>query len=133
MQPTVDATRTILTLLSEGRSTDAILSQRPELGPADIARAAAHALAALDGAAPSRVESRNERIARMRQTHPRAYAPWTEEEDARLLFRFNEGLSVAEIARALGRQPNAIRLRLEKWLGTEWRAERGHSETNSRT
>lgn len=132
MQPLSASAHSILTLLSHGRSTEAVLAERPDLAPADIAAAAAEALTALATHGEPRIETREERIQRLRLEHPRAYEPWTEEEDARLLFRFHEGLKVAELARAFGRQPNAIRARLEKWLGKAWRDMPDDSETKPR-
>lgn len=111
--------RTILFLLSEGRTTKEILQMHPDLRPEDVMAAAARGLEAME-AAP-RVESRAERVARVRERHPRAFEPWSEEEDARLLRRFDEGAKAADLAKELGRPPNAVRIRLEKWLGPSWK------------
>ena len=119
-----ETSRAILFLLSEGRSVEEILREHPELTPDDVASAAADGLHALETYGQPRVETRAERVARQRLAHPRAYEPWTEEEDARLLLRWEEGARVAELARALGRQPGAVRARLEKWLGPGWRERR---------
>lgn len=51
---------------------------------------------------------------RRNPTFPAAGAPWTEDEDARLLAEHDGGMSVAEIAVAHGRTPNSITLRLVK-------------------
>lgn len=53
-------------------------------------------------------------VEEMRQSHPRAYEPWTSEEDERLKEMQSEGVSVSELARDFGRQPGAIRSRLNK-------------------
>lgn len=50
----------------------------------------------------------------IRQKHPRAYEPWSSEEDERLTSRYNEGFSVPELARVFQRQEGAIRSRLQK-------------------
>lgn len=122
MTESTDVTRVILALLAEGRSSDDVLRMRPYLTPDDIRRAARDALNALDGA--PRIESRAERIERVRKTHPRAFEPWGEDEDAHVLRRHEEGASQSQIARELGRPPGAVRARLDKWLGPSWR-ERG--------
>lgn len=112
-------TRAILRLLADGHAPEDLPRLLPGLAPADLRRAAQEALASID-AAP-RVETRDERIARLRRTHPRAYAPWTEEEDASLLRRFDEGARSSDLSKELGRPLNAIRVRLEKWLGPSWK------------
>ena len=114
-----DRTRALLRLLAEGASVERLLKDHPDLTPEDVRRAAAEALAALERQGGG---SRAERIARMREKHPRAYEPWSEDEDAHLLRRWDEGTRVADLARETMRPPNAIRARLEKWLGPSWRA-----------
>lgn len=116
-----ETTRHILRMLSEGRTQEEVLRLRPELTKEDLAAAAAAALEAMEGAKERRGESRQERVARLRQTHPRAYEPWTDEEDARLLRRHDEGARIAELAREMGRPPAAVRARLDRWLGPSWR------------
>lgn len=117
-----EANRVILYLLYDGRTHDDILAEHPDFTREDIARACGEGLAALESG--PRLETREERIARLRHTHPRAYAPWTREEDARLLEGFRDGTSLAALARDAGRQPNAVRARLEKLLGPDWRDQR---------
>lgn len=48
------------------------------------------------------------------QSHPRAYEPWTEDEEKQLLSLHECGYSIREICDELGRQPGAIRSRLRK-------------------
>ncbi len=116
-----DSTRTVLTLLAAGKTCHDILSSNHGLTDADIQRAA---LLALDALASPRIETRNERIQRLREKHPRAYEPWTDEEDGRLVQLWDEGHTVAQISGETGRLPNAVRARLDKHLGTSWRARR---------
>lgn len=51
-------------------------------------------------------------VEEIRTRHPRAYEPWSEEEEARLRARHAGGVPVAELAAEFGRQPSAIRGRL---------------------
>lgn len=51
-------------------------------------------------------------LADIRKQFPRAYQAWTKEEDERARKLLKDGAKPAEIARTLGRQPNAIRSRL---------------------
>lgn len=109
-----ETARAILYLLYEGHDVPEILDLHPTLTRDDVARAAGEGLAALEGAAAPRVETREERVARVRQTHPNAFAPWSPDEDRRLREEFDAGAGVAALARAFGRPSGAIRMRLEK-------------------
>ncbi len=53
-------------------------------------------------------------VAALRETHAKAYAPWTETEENDLKRRHQAGKSVDAIAVQLGRKPGAIRSRLKK-------------------
>ena len=109
-----ETSRAILYLLYEGHTHEEILALHPTLTRDDIARAAGEGLAALETQGLARVETRAERIARMRVTHPNAYAPWTREEDARLLAMAMEDRTVRQMAAELGRHAGAVRARLER-------------------
>lgn len=114
-----DTTRVVLFHLSEGLDVKRILRVHPSLTRADVQRAAAEALAALETG-----ESREACIARVRRTFPQAFQPWSDAEDGRLMEAFAAGAPLAAIARDHGRPPGAIRARLEKRLGPDWRAGR---------
>ncbi|MFE3456462.1 hypothetical protein ACFXKD_02880 [Nocardiopsis aegyptia] len=51
-------------------------------------------------------------VERERRKHPNAYAPWSQEDDARLAARVNEGASVADLMEEFGRGRGAIQARL---------------------
>lgn len=53
-------------------------------------------------------------IQSIRQTHPRAYEKWSEEEDESLQEKYSEGMNVTELAKYFQRQKGAIRSRLKK-------------------
>ena len=53
-------------------------------------------------------------VAILRETHGKAYAPWTEAEETDLKRRHQAGETVDAIAARLGRKPGAIRSRLKK-------------------
>ena len=121
-----ETSRAILYLLYEGRTFDEIFQLHPNLTVLDVSRAAGDGLRALEEEAQKRVETRAERIARVRQTHARAFEPWTEAEDARLLLRWkSREVKLAELARAMQRPSGAVRMRLEKLLGEDWREKGG--------
>ncbi len=62
-------------------------------------------------------KSHEERIAEIKVDHPRAYDPWDEQEEARLLELDRQGASTAEIARALQRQEGGVVQRLRRLRG----------------
>ncbi|MGI6379225.1 MAG: hypothetical protein ACOX2R_00405 [Anaerolineae bacterium] len=53
-------------------------------------------------------------IAKIRETHPRAYAKWSPEEEAQLRERYLRGASVSDLAERFERQPGAIAARLAR-------------------
>lgn len=58
--------------------------------------------------------SHEEKIAKVRETYPNAWTPWSAEDDEDLKNLFAEGLNEREISDRLGRNPNAIRKRIRK-------------------
>ena len=63
---------------------------------------------------PEQTLSYHERLAEIRCQHPRAYLPWTAEEEQTLLHGFRRGESMAILTSRLQRQPGEIRSRLRK-------------------
>jgi len=53
-------------------------------------------------------------IAKLREKHPKAYAPWTGDDDRILSAMHEEGATTAELCDRFGRQPGSIRSRLRK-------------------
>lgn len=53
-------------------------------------------------------------VAALRETHAKAYAPWTTAEETDLASRHSRGETINSIAARLGRKPGAIRSRLKK-------------------
>lgn len=53
-------------------------------------------------------------VEKIRQEYPKAYTKWTREEEVTLREGFLRGVSVKELSAILGRQPGAIRSRLQK-------------------
>jgi hypothetical protein len=54
------------------------------------------------------------RVAEARKRHPRAFARWTDEEDARLRGLIESGRTVDDIVGDLQRQPNAVLIRAQR-------------------
>jgi DNA-binding NarL/FixJ family response regulator len=100
---------TVLKLIAKGRSYEQILVLQPDLTYRDIFDAAREALEVTEV-----LSDYQERMAEIRRDHPRAYEPWTHEEDATLVRLAQVGRTVDEIAAQLQRQPSAIRGRMQK-------------------
>lgn len=64
---------------------------------------------ALDGGSASGLT-----IRKIRRSYPNAYKPWTHEEEGLLAQRFQDGLTVNELAKELGRRPGGIASRLKR-------------------
>ena len=56
----------------------------------------------------------NEKLEKIIKIHPNAYKIWEKEEEEKLISLFEDGKSFDEISKILQRQPNAIRIRLNK-------------------
>lgn len=60
-----------------------------------------------------------EKIAKMRETHPNAYKPWTTSDDSTLKTDFQNGFSIKELSKTLGRHEGSIKMRLQKHFGED--------------
>ena len=72
----------------------------------------AEALSGRDEPRLSPAREQADHIAEVRREYPNAYAPWTAQADAALLAAHQAGHEVATLADTFGRQPSAIRSRL---------------------
>jgi ATP-dependent DNA helicase PIF1 len=61
----------------------------------------------------------NEKIEKMRETYPNAYRPWQSEQDAELKEKFQNGATLKEISKLLGRHEGSIVMRLQKHFGED--------------
>jgi hypothetical protein len=55
-----------------------------------------------------------EYVLKIRQSHPRAYEPWTPEEEQHLVKLQKDGCTVNQLSQEFQRHPGAIRSRLRK-------------------
>lgn len=60
-----------------------------------------------------------EKIALMRIKHPNAFRPWEKQHDDLLKEKFQNGASVTELSKLLGRQEGSIIMRLQKHFGED--------------
>lgn len=56
-------------------------------------------------------------IEKQRLTHPNAYAPWTEEDDQKLMSLFSSGYTKEQLMQYFGRNEGSIRSRVNKLFG----------------
>lgn len=61
----------------------------------------------------------SEKIAKMRETYPNAYKPWEDSQDAQLKQEFQQGLTLEELSKLLGRHEGSIKMRLQKHFGED--------------
>ena len=60
-----------------------------------------------------------DKIAKMRETYPNAYRPWTDDDDTVLKQEFQNGASVKDLSAKLGRHEGSITMRLQKHFGED--------------
>lgn len=60
-----------------------------------------------------------EKIAKMRETYPKAYMSWEKSDDDVLKQDFQNGVSVKELSKKLGRHEGSIKMRLQKHFGED--------------
>lgn len=59
-------------------------------------------------------DSKSHSVREIQKTHPRAYEPWTEEDDERLIAECQSDRTIEELMELFGRQRGGIRSRLRK-------------------
>jgi DNA-binding CsgD family transcriptional regulator len=104
-----DKSRDILEMLGAGHSYDQVLSLRDDVTYLDICAAAREALELLPADS-----GYGERIAAIKHAHPRAYEPWSRDEEERLRALRSQGMTLNAIAGTLQRQPSAVQSRLTR-------------------
>ncbi|MEO5950249.1 MAG: PIF1 family ATP-dependent DNA helicase [Candidatus Saccharimonadales bacterium] len=60
-----------------------------------------------------------DKITKMRETHPNAYKPWLPADDATLKQEFQNGASVDDLSLLLGRHQGSVTMRLQKHFGED--------------
>jgi ATP-dependent DNA helicase PIF1 len=61
----------------------------------------------------------SDKIEKMRETYPNAYRPWTDAQDDELKQYFQQGESVSQLSKRLGRHEGSITIRLQKHFGED--------------
>jgi len=99
----------VLQCIAMRHTYDQILSENPDLTHQDIYSAASEVLAAL-----AKLSMPPTHYREIRAEHPRAYLPWSQDEDSDLRGSFSQGSSIKELAAKLQRKEGAIKSRLVK-------------------
>jgi hypothetical protein len=62
-----------------------------------------------------------DKLAKMRETYPNAYRPWSEADDAKLVELFSSGkkVTIKQMTGKFGRHPGSIKARLIKHFGED--------------
>ena len=68
---------------------------------------------------PKKANSWSAKIAKMRETHPNAYRPWEAKQDALLKEKFQNGATIKDLSKLLGRHEGSITMRLQKHFGED--------------
>ncbi len=68
---------------------------------------------------PAKASGWAEKIATMRLTYPNAYRPWEPGQDSLLKEKFQNGATVKELSKLLGRHEGSITMRLQKHFGED--------------
>lgn len=68
---------------------------------------------------PTGKTSWQDKITKMRETHPNAYRPWTNQQDELLKQEFQNGSNVDKLSKKLGRHEGSIKIRLQKHFGDD--------------
>lgn len=115
--------RMALTMSDDAHTIDEQLRYRA----AQDAKRFAHLQVKADGRRDEPLQSKKkksntgwaEKIAKMRETYPRAYMPWTDTDDAELKQGFQTGQTVTQLSKKLGRHEGSIKMRLQKHFGED--------------
>jgi uncharacterized protein (DUF433 family) len=138
----------VLDLLAKAYSYEQIVKHLPALTLSDVMVAAGTASRLINEMIESddqitvegelKIIARNNQIVNLtglHKEHPRAYEPWSREEQEQMIALYQEGKTIKEICETLERQPSAIRTRLGKagLLGRSRRSENNPEAARSTT
>lgn len=115
--------RMALTMSEEAHTIDETLRHRAAQDAKRFAHLQSKAEARKDESPKPKKKTGNvgwsEKIAKMRETYPHAYMPWTDADDAELKQGFTTGETVAQLSKKLGRHEGSIKMRLQKHYGED--------------
>jgi hypothetical protein len=111
-----------LTMSDEAHEIDEHLRRRAAADAKRFAHLQAKADQRKDELPPKKTKNSTgwaEKIAKMRETYPNAYKPWTSQDDATLKLGFTNGETIKKLSKQLGRHEGSIKMRLQKHFGED--------------
>lgn len=115
--------RMALQMSEDASSIDTQLRSRAALDAERFAHLAVQAAKRADIDTVVKKSTKNsgwaEKIAKMRETYPNAYMPWKDSDDATLKQEFQQGATVKDLSKKLGRHEGSIKMRLQKHFGED--------------
>lgn len=115
--------RMALTVSEDAQTIDETLRQRAANDSKKFAHLAVN-IEKRKTSAPTKTKAKTtsnwtEKIAKMRETYPNAYRPWQAQDDELLKQEFQNGGSVKELSKKLGRHEGSVTMRLQKHFGED--------------
>jgi len=118
--------RTALAISEDALAIDGVLRDKTRRDSQRFAHLAERAeQRAAEGDKPAKVKKKagssgwSEKIAKMRETYPNAYKPWTNQDDATLKLEFQNGRDTKALSELLGRHEGSVTMRLQKHFGED--------------
>lgn len=118
--------RTALSISEDALAIDDVLRTKTKNDAARFAHLAERAAKrAKEAKNPANIKKKagtsgwSEKIAKMRETFPNAYKPWTNQDDAMLKQEFQNGRNAKALSELLGRHEGSIKMRLQKHFGDD--------------
>lgn len=113
--------RTALTISEDAQTIDGTLRSRAASDKDKFAHLQEKAARRKTAPPPKVKKASNwtEKIAKMRETHPNAYKPWQPSDDATLKQDFQNGASIEQLSKTLGRHEGSVKMRLQKHFGED--------------
>ena len=117
----VGINRMALQVSEDARQIDVLLRQRADKDQKKFAHLKKQASKRKEQppAKSKPTSSWQEKIAKMRETHPKAYMPWKKADDDRLKQDFQNGVDIKKLSKILGRHEGSIKMRLQKHFGDD--------------
>lgn len=117
----VGINRMALQVSEDAQQIDVLLRQRAEKDQEKFAHLKKQAVKRQDQppVKPKPASNWQEKIAKMRETYPKAYMPWEKSDDERLKQDFQNGVDIKKLSKILGRHEGSIKMRLQKHFGED--------------
>lgn len=111
-----------LRVSEDAQQIDVLLRQRAAADQKKFAHLEKQAIKRQQQPEPTKAKGASnwqDKIAKMRETYPNAYRPWEKADDDQLKQDFQNGVTIKDISKALGRHEGSIKMRLQKHFGED--------------